>query len=179
MLLIGKPGSGKTTLLKQLIVNNQMYKQKFDYILLVSPSHAKMGLKVDKKYVTDKFSLDWIYNNFSTINEKQTDKIFGHRMGGKKLVKNYKDATGKQISGKTFVLNDSGNRFVTNDFMKKFGLVDAAGSISDSERKNLSIEQMYKEIQKMPYEEQRRTHSNVLLILDDVVADIKKNENNP
>ena len=46
MLLVGKPGSGKTTLLKQLLTNPQMYHRKFDDIFIVSPSHAKMGVKV-------------------------------------------------------------------------------------------------------------------------------------
>ena len=41
------------------------------------------------------------------------------------------------------------------------------------------MDKMFKEIVKMPYEDQKATHVNVLLILDDVVADIKKNENNP
>lgn len=46
MLLVGKPGSGKTTLLKQLIMNEQMYRSKFDEVLLVSPSFAKMDVEV-------------------------------------------------------------------------------------------------------------------------------------
>ncbi|MFN9908187.1 MAG: NB-ARC domain-containing protein [bacterium] len=49
MLLIGKPGSGKTTLLKQLLTNNQMYYRKFDEVLFVSPSHAKMGIPLKKE----------------------------------------------------------------------------------------------------------------------------------
>lgn len=39
MIIAGKPGSGKTTMLKQLLTNSQMYKGKFDQVLLVSPSH--------------------------------------------------------------------------------------------------------------------------------------------
>jgi hypothetical protein len=45
MLLVGKPGSGKTTLLKQLLTSKQMYRNKFEEVLIVSPSHAKMGIK--------------------------------------------------------------------------------------------------------------------------------------
>lgn len=70
MLLIGKPGSGKTTLLKQLITNPQMYYKKFDEVLLVSPSHTKMDLKIKKSNVSAKFSLDWVFNKIGEINEK-------------------------------------------------------------------------------------------------------------
>ena len=57
MLLIGKPGSGKTTLLKQLVLNEQMYLRKFDYIILVSPSHSKMGIPVKKEFTKENFDL--------------------------------------------------------------------------------------------------------------------------
>lgn len=70
MLLIGKPGSGKTTLLKQLLTNNQMYHHKFDHVLLVSPSYAKMGVSVKPQNSTTKFNLDWIFNRIDDINEE-------------------------------------------------------------------------------------------------------------
>lgn len=44
MLLIGKPGSGKTTLIKHLVMDKQFYRQKFDEVLIVSPSFSKIGL---------------------------------------------------------------------------------------------------------------------------------------
>lgn len=30
-----------------------MYHEKFNYLILVSPSHSKMGLKVKKEYVNE------------------------------------------------------------------------------------------------------------------------------
>lgn len=61
MILVGKPGSGKTTMLKQMITNQQMYGGKFDEILIVSPSHAKMGIEdIPQDKRTSQFSLDWI-----------------------------------------------------------------------------------------------------------------------
>jgi hypothetical protein len=79
MLLVGKPGSGKTTLLKQLLTNPQMYYKKFDDVFVVSPSHAKMGLKIKTDNTTQRFSLDWLFKKFDTINEEQMNDIFGSR----------------------------------------------------------------------------------------------------
>jgi len=70
MLLIGKPGSGKTTLLKQLLTNPQMYHKKFDEVVLVSPSYAKMGIKIKEENTTSKFSLDWLFGRLDAINDK-------------------------------------------------------------------------------------------------------------
>lgn len=69
MLLIGKPGSGKTTLLKQLLTNDQMYHKKFDQVILVSPSYAKMDIKVRQENVKSKFNLDWIFQRIESINQ--------------------------------------------------------------------------------------------------------------
>jgi hypothetical protein len=70
MLLVGKPGSGKTTLLKQLLTNPQMYHRKFDDVIIISPSHAKMGIKVKPENTTARFSLDWLFAKFERINEE-------------------------------------------------------------------------------------------------------------
>lgn len=56
-----------------------MYYRKFDDVLLVSPSHQKMGLKVKKSNVTDIFSLDWLFDKFNRINELQKDAVFGRK----------------------------------------------------------------------------------------------------
>ena len=53
MLLVGKPGSGKTTIMKQMITNPQLYKRKFDKILVISPSFNKTGIKLEKRYVIE------------------------------------------------------------------------------------------------------------------------------
>lgn len=44
-MIIGKPGSGKTSLIKNLIINPKFYGKKFDRVLIISPSYAKMGLE--------------------------------------------------------------------------------------------------------------------------------------
>ena len=45
--------------------------------------------------------------------------------------------------------------------------------------KNNSLQKKYDELKKMPTSEQRRTHRNVLVVLDDVVGQIKKAEYDP
>ena len=71
MLLVGKPGSGKTAILKQLLENKQMYAGKFDYVFIVSPSYAKMRLRIKKSRLAADYSLDWIYDKIDKINEIQ------------------------------------------------------------------------------------------------------------
>lgn len=44
MLLIGRPGSGKSYLIKRLVT--EFYAQKFDKILLLSPSFQKIGFSL-------------------------------------------------------------------------------------------------------------------------------------
>lgn len=62
MLIIGKPGSGKTTLMKHLLLDSEFYRNKFDKVLLVSPSAAKVGLPVDPQDQHNEFDLFWIYS---------------------------------------------------------------------------------------------------------------------
>lgn len=57
-----------------------MYSRKFDDVIIVSPSHAKMGIKVNKDNVTSRFSLDWLFSKFDDLNEKQMDEVFGNRL---------------------------------------------------------------------------------------------------
>jgi len=46
-----------------------MYHKKFDDIFVISPSHAKMGLKIRPENTTAHFSLNWLFDKFYTINE--------------------------------------------------------------------------------------------------------------
>jgi hypothetical protein len=47
-----------------------MYFKKFDDVFIVSPSHAKMGIKVRNENTTQRFSLDWIFKHIDKINEE-------------------------------------------------------------------------------------------------------------
>lgn len=52
MMLVGKPGSGKTSVIKQLLNDKGFYYQKFDDVLLISPSATKMDIRVRKENLT-------------------------------------------------------------------------------------------------------------------------------
>ena len=92
-----------------------MYHHKFDEVLLVSPSHAKMGIKVKVENTTSKFSLDWIFDRFNKINEKQLNEVFGNKL--KSAVRKNKSETGKLL-GPGMVMNDNRSRFILGDMFK-------------------------------------------------------------
>ncbi len=56
-----------------------MYYRKFDEVIMVSPSHAKMGIKVKPDNCTTRFSLDWLFAKFESINQEQLHTVFGFR----------------------------------------------------------------------------------------------------
>jgi hypothetical protein len=47
------------------------------------------------------------------------------------------------------------------------------------EQTRAMMQRRYEDLKKMPETEQRRTHRNVLLVLDDVVSSVKKAEFDP
>lgn len=74
MLIVGKPGSGKTYMIQRFLKDETMYKGKFDYIFLVSPSAKKIGLSIPKQRQSERFSLTWIYDKISFCNEEQAKR---------------------------------------------------------------------------------------------------------
>ena len=42
-----------------------MYAGKFEEVLMISPSYAKMGLELKDDNVRTKFSLDWIFDRLN------------------------------------------------------------------------------------------------------------------
>jgi len=92
-----------------------MYHRKFDDVLLVSPSHAKMGIRVKQENVTPKFDLDWIFDKFDKINRDQLDVVFGHKL--KHSLEEKKDSTGRVIGPGT-LLNDNKSRWLLGDMFR-------------------------------------------------------------
>ena len=99
-----------------------MYYRKFDDVFIVSPSHAKMGINVKPENATTQFSLDWLFDKFATLNEKQTEAVFGHRVTRTKDDK--RNQMGK-IYAEGNMLGDQRSRFLLSDAFTSSGLRSA------------------------------------------------------
>lgn len=55
----------------QLMSNKHLYRKRFDYVYLVSPSYAKMGIKIPDSHMTGTFDLPWVFERIALVNEKQ------------------------------------------------------------------------------------------------------------
>lgn len=207
MLLIGKPGSGKSTMIKQLTMNPKMYKGKFTETLLISPSGMKLGLAVTDKNVKTTFDLEWIMRKIEKINKEQLQKIFGRTL--EETVGNKMTGPGKpmlvnerfggpviqkrNIMDEVKTLRDQSSRF---DFKGAMGKsATTKDEVSELTRKKKTPEEkaasekqktiekaknaQYRDIEKLDPEQRKKTHFNLLIILDDVVGQIKKQETNP
>ena len=75
MLMVGKPGSGKTTMIQHLLYNEDMYKRKFDKVLLISPSASKTGLRLPKDCINLEFDIEWIFAQLGKVMEKQNNVL--------------------------------------------------------------------------------------------------------
>lgn len=71
MLIVGKPGSGKTYLLQELLNREELYSGLFDKVLILSPSFAKMNVKVPIEDTRQVYDLEWIFKAIEKINEDQ------------------------------------------------------------------------------------------------------------
>jgi adenylate kinase family enzyme len=69
LLVVGKPGSGKSYLTKELFTQEKMYKGKFDYTVVISPSIQKLGIPVKKDFKNTQYDLGWIHHIIGKINE--------------------------------------------------------------------------------------------------------------
>ena len=67
--LIGKPGSGKTFLIKYLI--SEVFKDKFSYMLLCSPSNIEYKDYIPESQSYSSFDIGWIYKMINMINLSQ------------------------------------------------------------------------------------------------------------
>ena len=64
--VVGAPGSGKTTFIERMLSQKDAYKNKFDYIFVISPSNLKIS-GIDPECVTTRFKIDWIYERLNYL----------------------------------------------------------------------------------------------------------------
>lgn len=109
-----------------------MYHKKFDDVFIISPSHAKMGIKTKKDNTNAQFNLDWIFNKIEEINDDQINEVFGNHLAVS--AKEKKNLQGKPMSDA--YVNDSRSRFLIGDMFKTTpGAMSAATSINANKDK--------------------------------------------
>lgn len=77
MMVVGKPGSGKTSMVVKLLTDPQFYGKKFDRVVVISPSHEKMGLDgiLDAEKRTTEFDIGWIFERILEMNMLQFQRL--------------------------------------------------------------------------------------------------------
>ena len=64
--IVGAPGSGKTTFIERMLSQKDAYKNKFDYIFVISPSNLNIA-GIDPECTTNRFKIDWIYERLNYL----------------------------------------------------------------------------------------------------------------
>lgn len=74
MIIVGKPGSGKTTIVEELLVNEEFFKDQFDFIFIFSPNEFKF-IKCEKDFNWfNKFDINLMYQIIDMINADKYEK---------------------------------------------------------------------------------------------------------
>lgn len=91
--LIGKPGSGKTTILHNFLKNEDFYYQRFDRILIQSPSLIEFEMyDIPKTQLSEKLDVRKVLSFLNTVNyEKNILVIFDDMISDINLLQNDKD----------------------------------------------------------------------------------------
>lgn len=72
MVIVGKPGSGKSTITQELLLNEELLKNKFDYLVIFSPTvfdYMKDDMIEGKNWIRQ-FSIEKIYEAIEIINNE-------------------------------------------------------------------------------------------------------------
>lgn len=72
--IIGKPGSGKTTIIKSLLLSDNAFFQKFNFIILCSPSSEEYSHLIEGERLFTSLNLDMITLNINKINRMKIEK---------------------------------------------------------------------------------------------------------
>lgn len=76
MLICGKPGSGKTLLIKELMNNPMLFKKKFDYVFVISPSAREFrDLYLFPSNYSEALDWTWVESKIKQLCEIETEYI--------------------------------------------------------------------------------------------------------
>ncbi len=76
--IIGKPGSGKSVLIQELLLNEELLKGVFEYVLIFSPSKFDYIETIENENWFKFFSLEILYQTIDKLNliiEKEKQKV--------------------------------------------------------------------------------------------------------
>ena len=193
-LLVGKPGQGKSSLISKLLKHDKGLYKKFDFLLVISPGHLE-DIDYNPEWWSRVFSVDWIAERITTFRDRQEKKqqekqpcknsstskyfqlenennlnnnVMEDYENNPYLQSNKRIKLNNQESLKVFPNNrnlNPENNFDSNPFSKNYG---------KREQKVLT-----KDIEKKTMINNNHAQFHALVILDDVIADIKAGETNP
>ena len=69
-LFLGKPGSGKSFLIEEMIINEQLYRGKFNSIIFLSPNVIGEMLELDKDNHVRTLDFEFIKHNIDIANQR-------------------------------------------------------------------------------------------------------------
>jgi A32 protein len=150
-LLVGKPGMGKSTMLETLLHIPEGFREKFDIILLISPTRIG-SIAYNSEYWSPDFSVDWIIERIKHFRDiiKDEEKEKKEMKQGKRKKYKISDESYREKYG-----DEQDEESGSNDY----SLAESSGleGVNDN----------------------NKTKYSALVIIDDKISDIGANFNNP
>jgi hypothetical protein len=181
-LVVGKPGAGKTFLISKLLENRNAYFKKFDILLVVSP-HAIESIPYDPQYWSKTFSIDWIKERltyFKQLKDLQHNQDKGPK---KKLKLEDMVSTGDESmtpnNGFDEDMEDE-DEDIPDDEIDDNDMDEESDDFGGRFKKTKKVSKQGSKLQRKTNKNTPHSNNNggykALIILDDVIADIKKAE---
>lgn len=189
-LILGKPGAGKTFLASKLLQNKNAFYKKYDILLIQSP-HSIEQIPFDSQYWSKTFSIDWLkerlnyfkqLKDFQNQNEKKPKKKVKYAdmiSTNESTIEEEEDQNSddnENVDQSAEVDNNSDNMSDTDETPSKQAITKKLGQ-SKLARK-VETKNKFKNQINSPHNNNIAKYK-ALIILDDVIADIKKMEHSP
>ncbi len=159
-VMVGKPGSGKSSLITEMLSHQNIWFQKFDNIFFLTPSGISGVMPTETNFCT-RFDMPWLMGKLSEYDQKiDLERNRDETMKKKgELEKNgdFTPETKMAILQHTLINPNLPNKMMMQNIQPK-------NEIEMLREKTMT---------------QNQKDKRVLVILDDLIADIKKAENDP